>query len=270
MTDQQQQQSNNGEQQQQQQAPAPAEWFSAEQKDYVGNKGWKSGADAIGAYQNLESLIGADRAGRTIVMPKDDKDVEGTKAFRAKLGVPDSADAYQLPVPQGSDGAFAKVAAGWMHELGVPLKQAQALTTKWNEYVEKLVNDSIATDKAKSEEAVAGLKKEWGDKFDGNSELGRRFANTLGVTAEELNAIEGAIGTARMLKLFHGGGTRLGEPAPGGGNNGEGKFNATTQQQAQKELADLQTQRIAGTISDKDYNDKVARLGPIAYPDRAA
>lgn len=250
--------------------PPAAEWFSPEQKDYVGNKGWKAPAEAIGAYQNLETLLGAEKAGRTVVLPKDDKDADGIKAFRAKLGVPEKAEDYQLPVPQGADGNFAKTAAGWMHELGVPLKQAQALTEKWNGFFAKVLADKAASDEATSKAAVADLQKEWGAKFEENGEMGRRFAKELGVSADELNAIESALGTARMLKLFHGGGVKLGEP--GAITDAQkGGFTAAGQKAAQEQIAAIRQQRIAGTLSQKDFDEQMSKLGPVAYPgERAA
>ncbi|HQQ71498.1 MAG TPA: hypothetical protein PLL92_14465, partial [Alicycliphilus sp.] len=75
----------------------PAPWFSSFQdagvKSWAESKGFKDPETAVASAWNLEKLIGADRNGRTVVLPKYDKDVEGIKAFRAKLGVPDSPDA---------------------------------------------------------------------------------------------------------------------------------------------------------------------------------
>src|SRR5262245_744719 len=92
MTDQQTQSNNNNTTTQQ-----PTAWHGDGLKDYVGTKGWKTADDVISGYQNLEKLPGLQAAGRTIVLPKDDADVDGIKAFRAKLGVPEKVDGYTVP-----------------------------------------------------------------------------------------------------------------------------------------------------------------------------
>ena len=83
--------------QQQQPNSQPTAWHGDSHKDFVAGKGWKTGDDAITGYQNLEKLIGAEKAGRSVVLPKDENDVEGNKAFRAKLGVPEKVDGYAIP-----------------------------------------------------------------------------------------------------------------------------------------------------------------------------
>jgi hypothetical protein len=53
------------------------EWYSGlpeETRGLAEVKGWKSPADAIQSYANLEKMLGADKAGRGLVMPKEDAD----------------------------------------------------------------------------------------------------------------------------------------------------------------------------------------------------
>src|SRR3972149_3189707 len=66
-------------------------------RDYVTNKGWKSPTDLLTSYQKLESQLGVDK----IALPKEG-DAESEKAWRAKLGVPDAADKYELKLPEGA------------------------------------------------------------------------------------------------------------------------------------------------------------------------
>ena len=64
-------------------------WFAgfqnAEAKTFVESKGFKDPESLVTSYANMEKLLGADRAGRTVVLPKDANDAEGLKAFRAKM-----------------------------------------------------------------------------------------------------------------------------------------------------------------------------------------
>ncbi|CAB3931632.1 hypothetical protein [Achromobacter insolitus] len=172
------------------QVTAPA-WHESIQdaglKAFIEGKGFKDAGEAVKALQDLEG----------------------------QTAKPESADAYKLPVPEGQDGAFATEAAKWMHEAGIPVAQAQALATKWNEYQ---ADQAEAADKARQQQGeadVASLRKEWGGQYDANVELGKRAVRTFvgeGRDAEALlGSIEGAIGAGQLLRLFHRIGANLGE-----------------------------------------------------------
>lgn len=240
---------------------AAAPWYPDTAKALVEGKGWKSPADAITSYTALETLMGADKAGRTVVMPKDATDVEGTKLFRARLGVPESADKYELPAPSGQGGAeMIKEASGWFHEAGIPKSAAQAITAKWNSHIEGLIK--AGQDKAQGESAAQldKLKGEWGQEFDKNAEYARRFLKAAGWDDAKMAQYEATFGTATMLKDFHQWGTKIGEH---GFVAGEGKGGFTPARQAiQQKIDDLRTRRIAGGVSDKDFNAQMSVLGP--------
>jgi hypothetical protein len=88
--------------------PAPAAngaWYDAfenpEVKTWTAAKGFKDPAAVAESAYNLEKLIGFDKAGRTLVVPKDDATPDEMRAFHAKLGVPETPDGYKLPLPEG-------------------------------------------------------------------------------------------------------------------------------------------------------------------------
>ena len=219
-------------------APAPAPttpaangaWYdgfeNAEVKTWTQAKGFKDASAVAESAYNLEKLIGHDKAGRTLVIPKDDASPEELKAFHAKLGVPDSPDGYQLPVPEGADPAFAKTAAQWMHEAGVPPKQAAALAEKWNAFAadqQKQQNDKLISN---SDKAFSDTTARWGKDADANLELGKRFVSQLmpaeiqmddGTKVPRQQFLERVFNTtgatAAMLELFAKAGKGMGEHA---------------------------------------------------------
>lgn len=151
--------------------------------EYIEKKGFQSPDDAIKALQEAEG----------------------------KHAVPETADEYELPVPEGQDGEFAKAAAGWMHEAGIPVEAAKALAGKWNEYQEA-AQKQYEQQRAQQDEAdVAALKKEWGKQYDANIELGRRAFRTFAGDQEMVEKISQALGSAETLRLFHRIGKNLGE-----------------------------------------------------------
>lgn len=238
-----------------------AAWYPEPAKDYVANKGWKAPADAITAYQSLETLFGADKAGRTLVLPKDDKDTEGMKAFRAKLGVPESADKYELPVPSGQEGDnLTKVASTWFHEAGIPKAAAQAITTKWNAHIEQLIKDGEKAAQTESHAQLEKLKGEWGAEFDQKAEYARRFLKAAGWDDTKMKRYEEAFGTAAMLKDFFQWGSKVGEPGFATGNGGGGF--TPSKEAIQTKIKALREQRIAGQVSEKEFHAQMAILGP--------
>lgn len=247
------------------QPAANAEWFPAEHKDFVANKGWKSPADVITSAINLEKLIGADKAGRTVILPKDEKDADGIKAFRAKLGVPEKPEDYKLPFPEGDDGAFAKTASQWFHEAGVPREAAAKIATAWNGFFQDMLKRDADAATAESESQLTKLKGEWGGEFEKNSEYARRFLRTAGWDDAKVKLYEQTFGTAAMLKDFHTFGAKFQEsPLAGGGGGGGGSF-SMTKQAAQSKLDEIRTARMNGTITDQQWkNGKEAEFAQLA------
>lgn len=175
---------------------SPTSWLQslpdAEAKAYAESKGWKDPADAVKAIREMEG----------------------------KYAVPEKADAYQLPVPQGQDGTFAKQAAGWMHKAGIPVAQAQALAAEWNA---SMAAQETAR-QTQVQQDMSALKQEWGTQYDANLELGRRVMRTFGIAPEKIDQISGQLGDAVTLRVFQQIGKGLGEgtlnPGSSGGSNG--------------------------------------------------
>lgn len=230
---------------------APQDWtasFDEGTRGLIQTKGWKSPADAIGSYVNLEKLLGADKAGRAIVPPKDDASPEEWSAFYQKLGRPDSAEGYKLGVPDGDTGEFAKVAAGKFHELGLSAKQAEGLAAWWNEYAGGAQQQQMASFEQQSAIDLQDLQKEWGPNFEANAELARRAIREAGLSSEEGQAIERALGVKKAAQVFAFLGKQFAEaPMKGGEGAPQGRFGATPE--------DAKA-RIAALKRDQDWTAK--------------
>jgi hypothetical protein len=175
--------------------------------ELVKAKGWKGPADALLSYQNLEKVFGADKAGRTILAPKSDDDADGWSGVYNRLGRPESPDKYGLPVPEGDDGSFATAAAPVLHELGLTTRQAKGLAEWWNKASAARVEAEGESFSKASEAEYAALRGEWGAAASQNEELAKRavlkFSKEAGLDEGSFDAMERAIGTAKVMKLFH-------------------------------------------------------------------
>jgi len=207
-------------------APADAKWYSglpADRHGYIENKGWADPNAVIDSYTNLEKTLGlpADaRADALLVVPKGDAKPEERDAFLTKAVasfVPESPDKYDFGLKPEQMTPEIEQSAGWMHKAGVPQPIAA-----------KLVAEALAANAARetaftaqSLQDVKDLTAEYGDKFGDFEVTSRMGYNAVkegaGLTDEHLNAIERAIGTKTMLKVFGTIGKNLTElPGPGG------------------------------------------------------
>jgi hypothetical protein len=252
-------------------AAAPA-WYAPEGLDQntssqlgelVKAKGWKGPADALLSYQNLEKVFGADKAGRTILAPKSDDDAEGWSAVYNRLGRPESPDKYELPVPEGDDGSFAQAAAPVLHELGLTAKQARGLAEWWNEASSKRIEMEQESFSSRSEAEYKELQREWGAAATQNEELAKRavlkFSKEAGIDESTFDAMERAMGTSKLMKLFHAIGSQFAEADFVASDTPSGS--AMTPQQAKN--------KIAGMFADQEFmsrylnTDERVRQGAI-------
>lgn len=165
-----------------------------------------------------------------IKMPGKDATPEDWAAFYKSIGAPDSADAYQLPVPEGDDGAFAKTAAEWFKDAGVLPQQAEVLATKWNEFQTQFASEQAAAAEAaetariqaldvKNRAEAESLKTEWGKSHDANTELAKRAVRQFlpsEQAADVLTSLEERLGYAGVMKIMHNIGKSLGEDVAAG------------------------------------------------------
>lgn len=191
--------------------------FDADTKTWIGGMGLdkldpsQALAKVLPMYRGAESKLGVP-ADKLLRMPKDDNDAEGFMQIMTKLGRPEKPEDYGIQAPEGDAGEFLKTATGWFHELGIPKRQAAGLATKWNEHVQATQNADMERWNARHDEEITALKAEWkGEDFDKNMDLARRVMGAMGYNADQLKAIERAVGPKAMLMGFQKFGSAIGE-----------------------------------------------------------
>ena len=252
--------------------PSPTAWLGDGANElmvgFAGLKGWKSGADAVQSYQNLEKLLGAEKAGRTVVVPGDNATPEELAAFRSRLGVPNDAKSYDIKLPEGVDTTFADTAKTWFHDAGLTPKQAENMAQKWTEY---MTEGQATVAKAKADKVVAeasALDAEWGAAREQNVGLAQRTRQALGIGDAEIDAIADVIGLKRTVQMFHKLGTRTGEAEFIDGTSAANTV--MTPAMAKAKIAALQTDKgwvtryTQGGLAEKN---ELARLSGLASPE---
>lgn len=256
------------------QAGNPAAWYGEIDQSLVGyieNKGWKSPKDAISGYANLEKLLGADRAGNTVVLPKEG-DKDGWGEVYNRLGRPSTAGDYKLDPVDGVD-----VDVDWFkekaHAAGLNQEQASMLFREMTEQQQAESQNREQQTQVKQQQDLQSLKKDWGLQYESNVLAGRKAAKQFGLGEEQLNAMEDSLGTRGLLELMAKIGRSIGEDSFETGNVGERGFGLTPAA-AQAQIGDLKTNKDfqsayldAGHPGHKEAVEKMTRLLKAAYPE---
>lgn len=226
-------------------------------------------AKVIPMYRGAEKKLGVP-ADRLFTLPKDDSDADGFRAAMLKLGLPETPDGYELKAPDGDPGTFIKEATGWMHELGIPKRQAHGLAEKWNGYVQAQQTAREAELNAKAAKDIEGLKTEMGDQYDASVELARRVRRAAGLSDQEAQQIEDSIGVGRAMKMFSELGRSMGEHRFKGGDGGGSTFGMSPEG-ARARIVELtkdqgfQAKLFANDLASKE---EWTRLHKTAYPEQ--
>lgn len=236
-------------------AAAPTGWVSRitdpAMKEWATSKGWKDDTDPVAvadSYRNLEQLFGADKAGRTVVLPKDEKDTAGVDALFKKLGWPDKPDAYALKI-DGANPEILGKAQEFFHKARLTPDQAKAVAEAYR----GLELDKAAEVDREFEKQKLALKTEWGDKYDQRVETAKAAGRAAGMQDEHMQALELAWGPAAAVKFMEFFGRNYvedGPPAQGARVTGGGLTPAAAEA------------RISELRNDKSFMDRYNSRDP--------
>ena len=202
--------------------------LDADMRSFAENKGWHRDQNPIGAvlksYRELESRLGG-----AMPLPARD-DEQGLRKLYAKIGMPDSPDAYALNLPEQHNAEVVGLIRDLFHEVGLTQNQASAiydgymdLSAPYLNSVEQAKRDEAADAKAAEKElGPAGVTaarnafrrfmtdpgdRETMKKLMGSGRMMRFFASLAQVTGEDG---KGALGIGSGAK------PGLGGSGPGG------------------------------------------------------
>lgn len=261
-------------------APAPAaQWFEApehaEVTAWAKGRGYKleeMGAASLPALQghfNAEKLIGFDRAGRTLALPKDDAPAEEWAQLYGKLGRPADAKGYKVPDALKDDPVAAEF-LDVAHKAGYSQRQLDPVFEFIGQQTQALQAQQEAAREQKAQADVQSLRTEWGGEFELRSEAARRAVRELGLSGEDAQLIEDTLGVKRSAELFFKIGKGLLEDKGEGLSGGTGKvaFGLTPAEakgkiETLRKDTDFSAKLLKGDTQAKAEWD---RLHQIAYP----
>jgi hypothetical protein len=255
-------------------AAAPIPWLpNADEATvgYVQNKAWTEPAQVLDGYRNLERLLGADRAGNSVILPKADATPAEREAFFNRLGRPAEPAGYKVEVPKEfGDAEFAKEAQAAFHKLGLTKDQGEELVKWWNskaggmtEAAKQARVDAFNTDQA-------ALKAEWGAAHGQRVEEARAAAKALGLSGEDLDRLDASLGHKGTMTLLQKIGTRVMEPEFVSGGRPAGFGGQMTPAQAKAKLDELMHDKAwVARFAQGDANARAEKekLVGFAYPE---
>jgi hypothetical protein len=227
-------------------------------RETVAAKGWKTPADVIGSYAQLEKVIGRDRVA---LPPKNDKGERDWSKWDgwSQLGRPDAPEAYQFQVPEGvaltdADKAFHAAMAPVLHQAGLAQWQLDILAGGFSQFAGKQAEETAAERAKAGKNGEKFLRAEWGQAYDANIAVAQGIVRNFG--EKELKAELEATGLAnspRLAKLLvklaehvpHEGGALVGDKSGGG-------FGALSPAAAEAKIAEME----ADPAQRKILNDR--------------
>lgn len=232
-------------------APAAPSWLSGADEltvGYVQNKGWTEPTQVLDGYRNLEKLLGADKAGNALVIPKHDADPKEWGAVYDKLGRPSGPDGYKVQFPEGSDKAAQDAILTKAHELGLTKAQAEGLFGELNSRSMANAQAMEAQRIAAFQQDDASVKAEWGAAYTKNLAQAQAGARGLGLDAPTIDKLAGALGHKATMTMLQKIGATMNEDSFVSPDNPQGFGNALTPGQAKAQIQSL--------MSDRDFTSK--------------
>jgi hypothetical protein len=241
-------------------------WNAPEQKEtreWVQNKNYADPFTLAKTAQSLERETATLRAGKGYPTPGQDGKIDpnAQKAWNALTGVPETADKYDIPIPDGNPyPQFKGFMQEALHKAGVPAAMAPALARGYEEAVQKMEAQIRETENTQSAQQLVELQNQWGAQYQERVALAQRGKEWLssevgGLTDAQLRSLESVLTTPKFMAAMWKIGAGNGEARFAGNNaNGGGQF-AGGASEAQARFDQIQTERSAGTIKDHQWRD---------------
>jgi len=259
-------------------SPAPAspnapDWLKDADETLVGyvqNKGWTEPRQVLDGYRNLEKLLGADKAGNAVVIPKAEADAKEWAAVYDKLGRPSAPDGYKVELPEGGDANVQSAVLAKFHELGLSKTQGEQLANWYNNLSVESIKAAEAERAQQFQQDDSEIKMLWGAAYNQNLAQAQAAARGLALDGQTIDKLSEALGHKGTMQLLQRIGSRMSEDrfvasdSPGGFSNALTPGQAKAQIQSLMSDRDFTTRYLAGNAEAKA---KMEALHKFAFPE---
>lgn len=250
------------------------DWTAPEQKetrDWIANKNYADPFTLAKTAQGLEKEAANLRSAVSLkAYPADKVNPDGTvvkadenavKAWRTTMGVPETADKYEIAVPSTNPyPQFAQYMKEGMLEANVPAAMAPRLAQVYEAAVAKMETELRKAEDTQSALKLTELQHAWGPQYQERVALAGRGKEWLakevgGLNDMQLRSLEAILGTDKFMTAMWKFGAGNKEPGFAGAAGNPSTF-GTTASAAQAELDQMTADRSAGKISDFQWKAK--------------
>lgn len=241
-----------------------AGWDKPEQADtrtWVQNKNYADVFTLAKTAQGLEKEAATIRAGVKgyPTAGQDGKvDANAVTAWRTLVGVPESADKYDIPVPENNPYPnFKTYMAEELLAAHVPAAMAPLLAKGYEKAVTRMETELRAQEETASTQGLEQIKNSWGAQYQERMAIANRAKAWIakeagGLNEIQLRTLESVLGTPQWLTMLYkfGEGNRESVFAGDGGSPPSFQGGAT---EAQARIDQLTADRSAGKITQGQW-----------------
>ena len=260
--------------------PPAFEWATsglpADDLAFVTEKGWKTVADQTHSYRSLEKLVGVPPE-RIVKLPTEKDGPDAWNAVYDRLGRPKEAKDYQIPLPAGDPGDFAKAVAPIFHKAGLSQAQVKALAEGVNAHVAADTQRRQTDAAAKHDAEIEVLKKEWGNQYEKNEVIVDTAGKVFGMSVEQITALKRAMGPRDAMRFLYNIGSKISTEGKFVTGDTPQGFDTMTPEQAQAKIqvnthdkAFIAQYNSADPKVRADAQAEMRRLNQIAFPGESA
>lgn len=237
-------------------------WIDTIPEEYRGTmqaRGWDNTTDLAKGYANLVKLHGKNP--NVLAMPGEDASDEERASFYQALGRPESADKYDIKIPEGqvADEALLGKIREAAFNSGVSGDQLSSIVDTFHGYLGELIESESQANQVQAENDEAALRQEWGAAFESKVSQARAAMNQFEIDDHQLDALEKAMGVAGATRFLQNIGSRLGEDELVGSSEANSFSNTMSPAEALSEIEVLK--------GDRDFS---ASLLDVKHPQHKA
>lgn len=231
-------------------AAAAAPWHQGLDAETIGllqNRGVKldDPKEAVGnlgkAYREATSKLGVP-PDQLIRLPRADAPEAEIKSFWQRLGAPADAKEYDFGEVKYADGEAldagdAETLRALFSRVNLPKSVAHEIVKGIIKMADDDESRETTSRATAAETEKAALQKEWGgtaERYDANLFIAKQGAKALGLTPEQVNALESVTGYAAIMKAMHRVGVLNKEDRFVAGGNGSNGLMSREQASARK------------------------------------
>ncbi len=154
--------------------------------------------------------------GGMVSVPAENATAEQVNAFNKRIGVPDTADGYEVKLPEGAPQGFFRdeeISAfkADAHALGIPKKKAEDLFGRFSGRQLTNFNKAMEGAKATVQQRIDVLKKEYGADYDATLQVADKAVNFANPEILEVLKQAGLLAHPAIVRGFAKIGKSLGE-----------------------------------------------------------